>query len=327
MADEQQIEAVREGSRWRYGRPSSDEVGAWFATAPLDEGMTHADFIAGIVLIPATEKVKRQVPGRAPGTFSTQDSFELTYTPYVRVDTRVTYFRKLAAKRELVSVIEPAEVPQIASGPLANVHMPDGYWWYITSGASDAVRYLCCTMRVAHYRPDDWFGAEADTNGGRAKKLQPVLFGVSTKQVSPTDPNALAKAETGAIGRALGVAGILVIGTGIATAEDMTELDAGPVQQGAALPAAEVEAVESEEQLNERCLGLQARLKEDYPDGWAKFAAWWQERRGREGWNTLNDAPIEVRRGVATRMEELLAEGATQDSSSPAEEVAEGGEG
>lgn len=36
------------------------------------------------------------------------------------------------------------------------------------------------------------------------------------------------KAETGAIGRALGVAGILVVGTGIATAEDMQEALSAP---------------------------------------------------------------------------------------------------
>lgn len=306
MAEQGSIETVREGSRWRYSRPSGEEVATWFAGQPLDEGMRHEDFIAGIVVIPATEKVKRQVPGRQPGTLTTTESYEMTFTPYVRVDTRVAYFRKLGAMRDLVSVIEPAEVPQIASGPFSNAHMPDGYWWYVITGTEGTERYLCCTMRVAHYRTQDWFAAEEDTNGGRARKLQPVLFGVSTKQVKPEDSNALAKAETGAIGRALGVAGILVLGTGIATAEDMTELEAAPVQQGAVLPAAGVADVETEEQLNDRCLSLQKRLEEERPEAWAQFAAWWQERRTREGWETLSVAPVEVRRGVATRMEGLL---------------------
>lgn len=310
MADQEGMAPVQEGSRWRFARPTSEEVGQWFGTQPLAEGMSHADFIAGIVLIPASEKVKRQVPGQRAGTFATHDSYELTYTPYVRVDTRVSYFRKLAEAREMISVIEPAEVPQIAQGPYTNAHMPDGYWWYVVGEA----RYLCCTMRVALYRPEDYYGQE-DTNAGR-KTARPALFGVSTKQVSPSDANALAKAETGAIGRALGVAGILVIGTGIATAEDMQDLGAQPITAAPELPEAGAPA-EGEEQLNERCLSLQQRLQGENPAGWAQFAAWWQERRTKEGWGTLTDAPIEVRRGVATRMEELLAQ--PQDSSPPAE--------
>lgn len=330
MADaaEQAPDAVREGSRWRFARPSGEEVAEWFKTQPLDAELAHEDFIAGVVLIPATEKVKRQVRARN-GAWGTTDSYELTYTPYVRVDTRVRYFHALAQALDLIAVIEPVPVPQVGGGPLANVHMPEGYWWYVTGGGNDASRYLCCTMRAALYKPEDYFEAAEATNAGSAKKLQPVRFGVSTKQVKPVDDNALAKAETGAIGRALGVAGILVIGTGIATAEDMAEATG---QEGIAavpaLPEASTEAPESEEALNARCLALQATLQADNPEGWAKFAAWWQERRTREGWGTLTDAPVEVRRGVATRMEELLAEAPTD--SSPAGEVeqaADGGEG
>jgi hypothetical protein len=303
--DPETFEPVQEGSRWRFARPTGDEVATWFGKQPLDDGMDAADFVSGIVLIPASENVKRQVPGRQAGTVATVESREMTFTPYVRVDTRVRYFRKLGDHRELVSVIEPAEVPQITSGAFSNAHLPDGYWWYVIGSGDAAKRSLCCTMRVALYRPEDYFGEGEDTNAGPARRARPVLFGASTKQVDPFDQNALAKAETGAIGRALGVAGILVIGTGIATAEDMAEMEAAPIQTGPALPAGGA-PTETSEQVSERCVALQQRLQQERPEKWTEFAAWWQERRSKEGWGTLTDAPLEVRRGMATRMQGLL---------------------
>lgn len=314
MSDEQAIVPVREGSRWRYARPTSDEVGAWFADVPLDDGMDPSKYVSGVVLIPALEKVKRQVPGRTEGTLGTVDVYELTHTPYVRVDTRIAYFRALAAKLELIAVIEAVPVPRITSGPLANEHMPNGYWWYSIGNKP----YLCCTMLTALYRPDDYFGESEETNGGRPRKIKPVRFGISTKQVNPSDENALAKAETGATGRALGVAGILVVGTGIATAEDMQERGPQPIEGGAVeLPEAGA-APESDEALNERCLALQTRLQRERPEAWAQFAAWWQERRTAEHWGTLSDAPAEVRRGVAERLNGLL------NAQLPAEVVEQG---
>lgn len=307
-----EVQPVQEGSRWRYAKPSSEEVGAWFGTVPIDEGLDHKEFVSGVVVIPAAEKVKTpKADGRG-----TEEKSEATFTPYMRVDTRVAYFHKLAAARDLIAVIEPVEVPRIQSGDLMNVHMPPGYWWHIVMGESRPLKYLCCTMRVALYREADYFDdlvVERASGLKSHRELKPVRFGVSTKQVhGGADLNGLAKAETGAIGRALGVAGILVVGTGIATAEDMAEL--GDRTQAAAELPASVEP-ETSEALNERLIGLQSTLR-PYAEQWSAFSAWWQERAREAGWRNLSDAPLEVRRGMVTRMQEAIAEG---EAAAPAE--------
>jgi hypothetical protein len=293
---EQDPQPVQEGSRWRHGKPSAQEVADWFKLQPLDEGMSHDDYISGVVVIKASEKVKKlKADGRG-----TEEVWEDTYTPYVRVDTRVTYFRKLAAVRGLIAVIEAVPVPRIeGDGAFANEHMATGFWWHVAGARENAERFVCCTMRVALIHPSIYYHEGSDGISERE--------GQATKQVlaSPKDENQLAKAETGAIGRALGVAGILVVGSGIATAEDMAELRESPVGQTVALPAAVPE--ESEEQLNERLVVLEGRLR-PYTDAWREFAAWWTERAKTSGWKTVGDAPIEARRGVATKIEAMLAE-------------------
>lgn len=321
---------VREGSRWRHHKPTADEVAAWFKAQPIDEGMEHEDYVGGVVIIPASEKVKA---ARADGR-GTEERYEQTFTPYVRVDTRVTYFRNLAELRGYIAVIEPVAVPRIEEGQHANKHMPDGFWWHVVATDQAQVRYLCCTMRVALYDKEAWTSgaefvskAEQQTHSTELNLPRPLREGVATKQVAGgTDMNGLAKAETGAIGRALGVAGILVVGSGIATAEDMAELRDAPEATGAALPEAGAPE-ETSEALNARLLGLQERLK-TFPEAWTGFCAWWKERSQEGGWSSLNDAPIEVRRGMAGRMEQLIGIGIeeatrrslpAQDSSSSAD--------
>ncbi len=308
----------REGSRWRYHRPDGEEVAAWFSTQPLDEGMKHEDFVSGVVIIPASEKVKVQ---RRDGR-GTEDRYEMTYTPYVRVDTRISYFRKLAAARGEIAVIEPVAVPRMPSGEAYNGNLPEGFWWHVVRGDGQSfVRYLCCTMRVALYREEDYFAEAVQTNPSGTwsrHEAKPLREGRSTKQVvaSTSDVNALAKAETGAIGRALGVAGILVIGTGLATAEDMAELRGGEAAEAPALPA--VEARASADEINARLVALQAQMTAEAPGAWQEFAAWWTERKEAEGWANLSDAPIEVRRGMIARMESMLASASeAQPAASP----------
>jgi hypothetical protein len=320
MSDEQIPEGpVQEGSRWRYHKPTADEVAAWFKTQPLDEGMSHEDYVSGVVVIPAKEKVEKQVERN--GRLGTEETKEMTFTPYVRVDTRISYFRKLAELDGLVAVIEPVAVPKSDAQAFDNTNMPPGFWWHIMGGGSSAKRYLCCTMRVALYDKTEWHGTR--TADGEIP-LRPVREGVGTKQVyGEPEVNALARAETGAIGRALGVAGILVIGTGIATAEDMQELKEVPVAAAATLPEAGSPEMSSET-LNERILALQHQLKDQAPEYWEKFSAWWKERQGEAGWVNLGAAPIEVRRGMLTRMTEMLAkaEAAPQQNSSLTEVTA-----
>lgn len=306
---QQEVPAIREGSRWRFGKPTSDEVASWFKTSvPLDEGMKHEDFVSGVVLIPAAEKVKKQKRDRT----GTVEVFELTHTPYVRIDTRVAYFHKLAAALKLIAVIEAVHVPLVSEGAYKNDNMPDGFWWHIiVNGEGQHIRYLCCTQRVALYKPEHYF---IDTDTPLAR---PVRSGVSTKQVlGGADINGLAKAETGAIGRALGVAGILVVGTGIATAEDMQdERETPQALAQAALPVDE--PPETPEAVNERILALQEQMKAEAPEAWTEFSAWWKDRSQAEGWSTLNSAPIEVRRGMVTRMSEMLHTKRTREIESP----------
>lgn len=306
MAQQQEqvdVAPKQEGSRWRFTRPSSEEVATWFTSVPLDDDMNHSDFVSGVVLIPATETVKYQT------RTGTAERKEMTFTPYMRVDTRIAYFHKLAEAKKLIPVIEPVAVPQVTSGAGKNDHMPEGYWWHVIGTETQNTKFLCCTMRVALYREEDYFSLDRPEEvKGSSRPLRPVRFGVSTKQIKGlADDNMLAKAETGAIGRALGVAGILVVGTGIATAEDMAEMGSSPLVGAPTLP--EIEEAESDEQLNERLLALQTKMQQDVPEKWSEFSAWWTERKGAEGWSTLYDAPYEARRGMATRMEGMIETG------------------
>lgn len=321
---------VREGGRWRHAKPSSEEVSEWFRSVPLDEGMKHEDYVSGIVIIPASEKVKRPKPdGRG-----TEEVWEETFTPYTRVDTRVAYFRQLAEARELIAVVEPVVVPTVDEGAFTNRNMPPGFWWIVLGESQSAQRFLCCTMRVALYRREDWFGVpEQDAPAEEPHEAaiparsdpRPLREGIATKQVADRadrhgnrDTNALARAETGAVGRALGMAGILVVGTGIATADDIAELMREPQEAApVALPAPGA-GEETEEQLNERLTTLEIRLR-PYTDAWREFAAWWSERAKASGWKVVRDAPLEARKGVATKMETMLAE---QPEEAPALEAA-----
>ena len=46
-----------------------------------------------------------------------------------------------------------------------------------------------------------------------------------------------------------------------------------------------------------------------------KFAAWWKERTNKEGWKALNDAPLEVRRGMVERMQRMLDDSVVEEGS------------
>ena len=294
------VESVQEGSRWRYARPSADELAKWFASQPLDEGMEHDDYIGGVVLIPANEKVKRP---KEDGQ-GTEEAWEQTYTPYVRVDTRISYFNELARLGNLVSVIEPVDVPRSESPAFDNRHMEKGYWWLVMGSGSTAERFLCCTMRVALFDKVTHFASDKELRR-RGERRTPIVEGRATKAVSGgPDVDAPARAQTGAIGRALGVAGILVVGSGIASAEDLQELGQ-PQPTGPSLP--EETGEETSEALNERLMALEAQLK-PCEEQWHAFSAWWSERAKAAGWKSLNDAPIEVRRGMATKMQDLISE-------------------
>lgn len=294
-------EAVQEGGRWRFHKPTSEQVANWFRTQPLDEGMEHDHYVGGVVLIPNTEKAKYQTDR------GTVDRHEMVWTAYVQIGTRIGYFRRLAELRELIPVIRPAAVPRssIAGSPYFNANMPEGFWFHTaTTDQGEIVRYLCCTMIAEMLTPESYM----DRLKGR--DVMPVLRAEGTKQGSAgADPNALMKLQTSAIGRALGAAGILVIGTGVATADDMAE----PTAYGAPTPepqlpgSTQVAKPEPDiHALRERLTVVSKQLRETNPQAHAQVSAWYQERANVSGWESINDAPVEALQGIITRFEEAL---------------------
>jgi hypothetical protein len=310
-------EPVQEGARWRWHRPTSDQVAAWWATQPLDEGMEHEHYIGGVVLIPQSEKVRYTRPDGGSA-----ERYEQVYVPYVQIGTRIGYARRLAEHRSLIYHASPADVPRSnrPDSPYFNGNLPDGLWWHIVAAENgNPLRYLCATTDVGLYDQQSYMAKL------RREPAMPMIGGQGTKQVGGgPDPNQIAKAHTGAIGRALGVAGILVIGTGVATAEDMQELPgygstpvapqlpAVPLTEASTnLPVGEVPPVDPAAQLDQlrsRALALQTQLQERSADAWKEFTAWWAERKKAEGWDGLDSVPFEGLKGVVARMERQLAE-------------------
>ena len=298
-------EAVREGGRWRYHRPSSEDVADWFSTQPLDEGMRHEHYVGGVVLIPQQEKVRHTSPdGRQI------ERYEQVFTPYVQIGTRVSYARRLAEHRGLIYVSEAADVPRATNptSPYFNGNMVAGLWWHLaTTSDGNVVRYLCATAKVALYDPTT-YAAKL-----RGEKPLPLISGEGTKQVGGNaDQNMVARAQTGAIGRALGVAGILTIGTGIATAEDLQEF-AGYAATAVVPPQVPdiasngIDPSATLEQLQDRAMALTVQMQEQAPDKYKEFSAWFAARGNNEGWHTLPEVPFESLKAVVARLERDLA--------------------
>lgn len=231
-------EGVQEGSRWLHQKPTGAEVAAWFSNnVKIAEGLEHDDYVQGVTLIPQTEKVfgVRRVGSDLK---SVQVDLVQTFTPYAKVETRIAYFWDYVSSREgMIGVIEPAPVQRISEGSLRNEHLPPGFFIYpVQRPDGKWAQFLGCSMQVRIYER-----AFRTGETGRCVLSSPA----GTKIVATTnnygeDPNVVMKAETGAAGRALGMAGMLVLpGSGVATAEDMQEaLSAQPAGVTAAPAAA-----------------------------------------------------------------------------------------
>jgi hypothetical protein len=333
--------AVRHGSRWLNEEPTEDEVREWFKLQHLHDGMAHEPYMGGIVLIAATEKVK-VTREKQNGEKYVGEEERAVFVPYVKVDTRISYFWMLvdvmnvaAQEDRYVGTITPVEQRRTTNESSAwfNGALPEGFTSLPIRNENNSIsRYVVATWEAAIWERQSY-----------AKKLagqpaMPVLRGVGTKQVPLArrwaDDNALMKAETGAIGRALGVAGILVVGTGVATAEDMQEAAQGPSgaaaasDEGPALPPIEAgaatgadtgfgqveeiasavpqetTAAQDDEALRAAALAAQKELERDHPEVWAEILTWWKDRKfGRLSELTgpaLKGAVIKLQRDLDT---------------------------
>jgi hypothetical protein len=206
--------------------------------------------------------------------------------------------------------------------------------------------FLCCTTLVEIYDAAKLaaalekayemlaaagHGAKLDEAMSIARKLTPPLRrGSATKQVpllkggygsrQPyADDSSLMKAETGALGRALGFAGIFVIpGSGVATAEDMqeslsqgqtvsqapqAEADAGPSTPEAAPARTGAEQAQDDEtKLAAQAAALWKTLSEDFPAKATEFGTWARTRHLA----SLHDAKGAMLRGVVRKLETLV---------------------
>jgi hypothetical protein len=182
------------------------------------------------------------------------------------------------------------------------------------------VSAVCYTARVLVIEGEVEWEEEVDPDG--VTRLYPhgkiVMAGAhGTKSVPLVDrwgrfdANAVMKAQTGGVGRALGYAGMLVIpGTGVATAEDMREaLDQGATPGSP--PAAPQEPQEpppgapaGDLALRGEAVAIMALLREQHPEALAEFQAWARERKFRK----LSEVQGPALKGLVKKLQKIRDE-------------------
>lgn len=313
-----------EGSRWINRRPESKEVADWFVqNAPIAEGLKAERYVTGVTLIPAKEK-----PKVIRNNTVMDGAEQLVYTPYVKVDTRIAYFWDLMAlhREDWVGAIEAEPMAQMRGEGLTNEHLPAGaFRMPVKRADGKVVDFVGFSYQVTVFdrstvekvrvvNPGSPPGWKRDAREDYRIVGVPVMRAPAGSKVVPTlnkygeDPFALMKAQTGAMGRALGMAGMLVIpGSGVATAEDVQEAQ----QQGAAgaieptLEGDVARGLSQPEDLLAHANVLIARLQSDYPDAFAKVASWAEQRKMRMSEMTPQSPAL---RGVVKKLEDALRE-------------------
>lgn len=310
----------QEGSRWYNAPPTGDELATWFKdNVPLHDGLDAVHYLPGITMIPATEKAKTVVgwQGSSPVI---QQVENLVYVPYAKVETRVKYFHDLLDQKadEWLGVIEPI------AGENQTTRLPKGFFSFPVQTEKGIVNYICCTMKVTVFKRSTVTYKEfRNVETGKMEQLRqgetvidaaPATKMIGTLNRWGADDFSLMKAETGAVGRSLGMAGMLVIpGTGIATAEDMQEASAMEGRPAPSLPEegeqaqapAEKPSEEALEDLRAQATLLANTIKEEFPDLFKTFLDWAKDRKIGE------IAKVEdprIVRGIITKAERELAE-------------------
>lgn len=341
MAEQQKLEVRRDGSRWFNGKPDPAEFSKWFKeNVAMDPALEqHRErYIGGLVLIPAKEK--SQVPNiGANGNIYFTEKEELTFTPYPKVDARIAYFWDLmAAKRdEWHGIVEPIPTTRPeGTGALAQMQqsLPEGFFITTVPVGEKYTHFLCCQVRVAVYaKPIGMerhpISREMEIIGrplieGRGTKMVPLLTGPRS---SPwADPNSIMKAETGALGRALGFAGIFVVpGAGAASAEDMLEMMANPTtaavdqqkepepppvekpkRANAPAKTGAEKAADEKQVLIENVRAIANELQTSHPDAYKAFTEWCRERKPPIA--NLGSLSVPALKGVQTKLTRLRDE-------------------
>jgi hypothetical protein len=278
----------REGSRWYNQRPTAREFADWFQTVPIDDGLKHQDYVSGVVLIPSKEKGKEvREFNQTTGAPIIADVENLVYSPHPNVTTRIRYFKDyLALHPEWVGVYEVDRAKQ-------DVGLPDGFFRYSAAGPDGKpVNFVGYSVRARVLLRDTvrHVDVREGTIGGvmvqtRRVEGTPVLEGTPGSKIAPVagrwgvDENALMKAQSGAVGRALGNLGMLVIpGAGIATSEDMHEALSG---ENVGVPTPELPPatpVQSRDDNAERIKALKSDLQQLSPVAVQEFETWAMER-------------------------------------------------
>lgn len=317
----------KEGNRWVNTVPSADELATWFAAnVKIDEKLDAGDYVGGVVLIPAEEKHKAVVGWNDKGP-NIGEVIDLVYTPYIRVETRLKYFHDLCAEKGWLGFIDPAPIEK------PDMVLPPGFFRYaVKTGADREARYIACSKRIVIFK-EEGFKIElafADKRTGEQRavrtgtlireapdgtKAVPTLKGYRDNLYA--DDNAVMKAETGAIGRALGMAGMLVIpGSGIATAEDVQEsrVQEGEQTDGPELPSravplpAEEAVVDTDESMRNEIAKVLGELEESFPDAHAQFIAWAREKGFGRLSETVSPPLRGMHRKVTATRDEAVAE-------------------
>lgn len=234
-------EEGREGNKWVGRRPTEEEFAEWWASNVfIHEGLDPSKYAGGVVLIEQKPKLQRIVENEQTGQRSIQKFERLEFTPYSKVDTRVNYFWDLMELKGWLGVIEAVPATRVEMPGLTNTHLPQHFYRQQVESDKGWHQYIGAVMKVTVFDPDHTRIVEyVDKETGVPRQVyigRKIIDAPAATKLVPAlaypdnpDDDAMHKAETGAVGRALGMAGILVIaGSGIATAEDVQQALADP---------------------------------------------------------------------------------------------------
>lgn len=270
--------------QWIGERPSFEDLSAWFHTVPLHDGMDHNAYVSGITLIEQIERRNVSANGRISAVE------ELIYTAYPRVETRIKYFWDMIERNKWVGKIEPV--------PSGEHNLPDGFFRLEVTEAGDRVVPLIGrAMQVSIWIPPPPPGTTL-VHGWL--DYPPEVRTVPLLRNGLVDPDAFAKASTGAIGRALGAAGILVLpGGGLSTAEDVPSSGALETSQSRADELSAVQGDPEEDRGVLRTLLLALRDS----DRAEEMGEWWSSRHLPQV-DTLTKAQLRSALAKARRLNE-----------------------